>query len=114
MPCDTNLKQGETLAMRGEKIKKALTKLEAALTTGKAKLKVGANGAIAFEGWKPEERDDVTDVCAYRTLTAQNSWALRQAVAKAEQLAGRKVSASAVAAGTHSHDGGLTWNKGHK
>jgi hypothetical protein len=56
----------------------------------------------------------VTDVCAYRTLTASNSWALRQAVAKAEQLAGRKVSAAQVAAGTHSHDGGKTFGPGHK
>ena len=113
MPCDTRLKQGETIAQRGETIKKSLSRLEAALTKGNVKVKVGANGAIAFEGWKPGERDDVSDVCAYRTLTAQNSWALRQAVAKGEALAGRKVSSAAVNAGTHSHDGGLTWNKGH-
>jgi hypothetical protein len=114
MPCDTRLKQGETPVQRKEVVKKAIGRLEAALTQGRVKVKVGANGAIAFEGWKPGERDDVSDVCAYRTLTAANSWALRQAVAKGEALAGRKVSSAAVNAGTHSHDGGITWAKGHK
>lgn len=114
MPCDTNLKPNETLEMRSEKIKKSLTRLEAALTQGRVKVTIGANGAVAFSGWKPDDRDDITDVCAYRTLTSQNSWALRQAVAKAEQTQGRKVNPHAVAAGTHSHDGGKTWGPGHK
>lgn len=112
MPCDTNLKAGETPQTRAEKVKKALTRLEAALTLNQAKVKIGPNGAVAFEGWR--DRDDVTDVCAYRTLTSQNSWALRQAVARAEQQQGRKVNPHAVAAGIHSHDQGLTWHKGHK
>ncbi len=113
MPCDTNLKPNETLEQRGVKVKKALTRLEAALTLGQAKVRIAPNGAVAFEGWKSEDRDDVTDVCAYRTLSSQNSWALRQAVAKAEQQQGRKVNPHAVAAGHHSHDGGNTWHKGH-
>lgn len=111
MPCDTNLKDNQTLEDRNDQIKKSLTRLEAALTLNQVKVKIGANGAVAFDGWK--DRDDVTDVCAYRTLSAQNSWALRQAVAKAEQMQGRKVNANAVGAGVHSHDGGETWHKGH-
>ena len=71
MPCDTKLKSGETLLSRNEKIKKALSRLEAALTAGRARVRIAPNGAVAFEGWRPEDRDDVTDVCAYRTLAAQ-------------------------------------------
>jgi hypothetical protein len=113
MPCDTQLKQNETVAQRKETIKKSLTQLEAALTQGQAKVVIGPNGAVAFQGWKPDDRNGVTDVCAVRTLTASNSWALRQAIAKAEMTQGRKVNPAAVAAGTHSHDQGKTWNKGH-
>lgn len=112
MPCDT-VKTNETPAQRQAAVKKALTRLETALTLNQAKVTIGPNGAVAFTGWKPDERDGVTDVCAYRTLTAQGSWALRQAVARAEGMAGRKVNPNAVAAGVHSHDGGKTWNPGH-
>ena len=113
MPCDTRRKQGETPQQREEVVKKALTRLENALTFGKVKVMIGPNGAVAFTGWKPEDRDDVTDVCALRALQSQNSWALRQAIAKAEQASGRKVNQSAIAAGIHSHDDGKTFNPGH-
>jgi DNA-binding protein YbaB len=111
MPCETKIADNQTLQQRMTQVQKALQRLEASLTSGNVKVNVGANGAVAFSGWK--DRDDVTDVCAYRTLSANNSWALRQAVAKAEAMSGRKVNASAVAVGTHSHDGGSTWHKGH-
>jgi hypothetical protein len=111
MPCDTSLKNGQTLEDRNNQVKAALRKLEAALKGGTVKVNIGSNGAVAFTGWK--DRDDVTDVCAFRTLTAEGSWELRQAVAKAEAMTGRKVNANAVASGTHSHDGGHTWHKGH-
>lgn len=113
MPCDTNLKPNQTLADRNDQIKKSLTRLEAALTQGNVKVRIAPNGAVAFEGWRPTDRDDVTDVCAYRTLAAQGSFALRTAIARAEAMQGRKVNPHAVAAGHHSHDGGRTWNKGH-
>lgn len=113
MPCDTKVYKGQTPAYRKAQVKKALTRLEKALTEGRVKVKIGANGAVAFDGWRKEDRDDVSDVCAYRTLAAENSWALRQAVAKAEQAQGRKVNAAAVAAGIHSHDSGKTWHNGH-
>lgn len=114
MPCDTRVIIGETKEQRKENIKKALTRLEAALTSGQAKVVVGPRGEVAFQGWKKEERDDVTDVCAIRTLTSSGSWAFRQALAKAEALAGRKMSQAQVSAGTHSHDDGRTWSPGHK
>jgi DNA-binding protein YbaB len=111
MPCDSTLKENQTLKERMTEVQKALARLESYLTSGSVKVTIGANGAVAFTGWK--DRDNVTDVCGYRTLSASNSWALRQAVARAEAMSGRKVNASAVAVGTHSHDGGKTWHKGH-
>jgi hypothetical protein len=113
MTCYTRVRKGQTPALRAVEVKKVITRLEAALTAGRVKIKIGPQGAVVFEGWKPEERDDVTDVCAFRALQNENSWALRQAVAKAEQLSGRKVSQQAVAAGIHSHTDGKTWDKGH-
>lgn len=113
MPCDSNLRQGQTLAARNEEIKRSLAKLEAELNLGRVGVKIGANGAVAFTNWAPGERSDVSDVCAYRTLSAQGSFALRQAIARAETQQGRKVNPHAVAAGTHSHDGGKSWHKGH-
>jgi hypothetical protein len=113
MPCDTRLRQGETLENRVKAIDVALKRLEQYLQTGKVQIGIAPNGAITFKGWNVGERDDVSDVCAYRTLASQNSWALRQAVAKAEAMSGRKVNAHAIAAGHHSHDGGKTWSGGH-
>lgn len=111
MPCDTRLVDGQTLEGRNNQVKSALRRLEAALKGGTVKVNIGPNGAVAFQGWK--DRDDVSDVCAFRTLTAEGSWELRQAVAKAEAMTGRKVNPSAVGSGVHSHDGGSTWHKGH-
>lgn len=111
MPCDTILKENQTLDQRSRQIDAALKRLEASLQAGKIKVGIGPTGSVTFMGWK--DRDDVTDVCAYRTLAAGNSWALRQAVARAEATSGRKVNTAAVAAGHHSHDGGGTWHKGH-
>ena len=111
MPCDTRLREGQTLKQRQTQIQAALKRLEQYLTAGSVTVTIGTNGAVAFTGWA--EREDVTDVCAYRTLSAENSWALRQAVARAETRQGRKVNAAAVSLGVHSHDGGKTWHGGH-
>lgn len=113
MPCDTNLKQGETLVDRQRTVKESLDRLRRELASGRVRVRIAPSGAVAFDGWKPDDRSGVTDVCAYRTLAAQNSPELRQAVARAEYQQGRKVDERAVAAGTHSHDGGVTWHKGH-
>lgn len=113
MPCDSTLRDGQTLAARNEEIKRALTKLEAELSLGRVGVKISPNGAVAFTSWAAVDRRDVSDVCAYRTLQAQGSFALRQAVLRAEAQQGRKVNPHAVAAGWHSHDG-KTWHPGHK
>lgn len=113
MPCYTQLKPQQTLEQRNAEITRSLRVLEAKLQAGQVKVTIGPNGALAFAGRTSTDRDDVTDVCAYRALTAQSSWALRQALARAEALSGRKLNPQAIGSGLHSHDGGKTWNPGH-
>jgi hypothetical protein len=108
MACESIRRPGQTLAERNQQVKSALRRLEAALTTGVVKVRIAPNGAVAFAGW--QDRDDVTDACAYRCLTAEGSSALRMAVARAQVTSGRQVNPQAVAAGWHSHDG-VTWGK---
>ncbi len=104
MPC-TN--QASTPQRRNQ-VKDAIARLDAALTAGSAQVVIGQSGAIAFKGWSNAE--GVSDLCAYRALAATNSPALRRAIARAEVVAGRTLDARALAAGTHSHDGGATWS----
>jgi hypothetical protein len=114
MPCDTmRRRRGQTEAERLSDIQRAVQRLETALQSGQVKVVVDRmSGAVAFSGWQEQSRDGVGDVCAYRKLSAKGSFALRKALATAEALAGRKVNQQAIAAGTHSHDGGQTWG-GH-
>jgi hypothetical protein len=109
MACETRLRAGQTLENRMTQIQAALKRLEASLQSGAVRVGIAPNGAVTFQGWA--DRDDLSDVCAYRTLAASSSWALRQAVARAEATSGRKVNARAVEAGWHSHDGGTSWGK---
>ena len=113
MPCDVTPRRGQTFVQRISEVELALRRLEQSLQTGIVRIVIAPNGAVALAGWRLEERADLSDVCAVRSLTVQNSWQLRQAIAKAEAMQGRKVDVRAVAAGTHSHDGGRTWDKGH-
>ena len=110
MPCDTT--QTLTEYQRAAQ-DEALRDLERALGLGTVRVQVGAQGAVAFEGWREEDRAGLYDLCAYRKLSATNSPELRQAVMRAEALAGNKVNEQTIAAGVHSHDGGKTWNAGH-
>lgn len=113
MACETMRQPAQSLAERQAEIKQALATLTAKLTAGSVKVTIGAQGAVALTGWLGAERGGISDACAYRVLTAEGSWALRQAVARAEATSGRKVNARAVAAGVHSHDGGGSWHSGH-
>ena len=110
MACFSMRRPNQTVEQRRVEVKKAVAKLEAQLAAGIVRLKVGPQGAVTFLDWK--ERDDVTDVCAFRQLQASGSAALRMALARAEALAGRSIDTNVINAGTHSHDGGLTWG-GH-
>jgi hypothetical protein len=114
MACDFMRQPNQTQPQRAEQIESALDRLNKALAIGEVKIKVGPTGSITFLGADAIlKANGIADTCAYRKLLAQGSPALRQALAKAEALAGRKVDPRAVAAGTHSHDGGKTWHKGH-
>lgn len=113
MPCESRIQRGQTLAERNAEITAALRTLEARLQASTVRVVIGSNGAVALQGWTPADRRDVSDVCAIRALQAAGSWALRQAIARAESQSGRKMNPLALAAGTHSHDGGKSWNPGH-
>jgi hypothetical protein len=112
MPCDSRPRNPQqTIQERMLEADRALKRLEAKLAAYLVKVTIGANGAVAFSGWT--DRDGISDVCAYRSLSSSGSSALRMAVARAEAMSGRKIDPRAVAAGVHSHDSGHTWNKGH-
>lgn len=109
MPCDTIRKPNETKEQRIQRVMTALRRLEVGLTSLKVSVAISPTGAVAFKGWTQEDRDSVTDVCAYRALSNMRSAALAKAVRTAELVYGRKVDAAQVMAGVHSHDGGRTW-----
>lgn len=105
MPCDRTLKPRQTISQRADEIRAMVARLANGLTTGRVKPKIGPTGAIAFIGLTDEERDGVTDNCAYRRILATGSALAKQVIARAEQLAGRSVDRQAVAQGHHTHDG---------
>jgi hypothetical protein len=108
MPCDTRLKPRQTIQERAKEVRDATQRLASALAAGRVKVKVGPQGAITFENWSTNERDGVTDACAYRRIMATGSAMARLAIARAEQMAGRTVDRQVVGHGAHSHDGGAT------
>jgi hypothetical protein len=113
MPCDTRLKPRQTISERAAEVRQATERLAAALAAGRVKVKIGPQGAIAFEGWDTNSRDGITDACAYRRIMATGNAMARLAIQRAEQLAGRSVDRAVVGHGIHSHDGGHTWHS-HK
>ena len=110
MPCDTRLKPRQTITSRKDEVRKVIERLNKGLTSGAIRVKVGPQGGVAFVGLSTEERDGVTDACAYRRIMVTGSALAKAAIARAEQLAGRTVDKAAVAQGVHSHDGGHTWH----
>ena len=110
MPCDTRLKPRQTIKQRADEVRRAVERFAQGLAAGRIKAKVGPQGAIAFEGIPDEERDGVTDACAYRRLMVSGSALAKAAIARAEQLAGRSLDRQVLAHGHHSHDGGRTWH----
>ncbi|SHG88129.1 hypothetical protein [Bradyrhizobium erythrophlei] len=115
MACDTwKSTPTQTLTERKEEIKKVIDLVAQAIVNGRVKPKVGPTGAIAFEGLDAAvNRRGVTDACVYRRIMSTGSAMAKQQLARAEQLAGRRVDAKALAGGHHSHDGGRTWHHGH-
>lgn len=113
MPCDTKLKPKQTVSQRAEEVRKAVAKLNAGLISGSIKAVISAQGGVAFAGLTDQDRDGVTDACAYRRLMATGSATAKLALQRAELKAGRTIDRKALANGLHSHDGGKTWHEGH-
>src|SRR5262245_13338906 len=110
MPCDRRLKPQQTIEQRKTEIRSVVDRTVKALVSGKVKAVVSPQGAIAFDGISDKDRDGVTDNCLYRRLLTSGSALALAQLAKAEQLAGRKVDRMVVGGGTHSHDGGKTFH----
>ena len=113
MPCDTIRKTPQqTLAERAREVRAAGAKIDKMLAANQVKVKVDRRtGGVVVSGIDDKVRDGMTDACVYRAIMARGSHAARQAIAKAERLAGRSVNKKEVLAGLHSHDGGATWGK---
>lgn len=110
MPCDRKLKPKQTLQQRADEVRKAVAKLDAALASGRVTAKVGPQGAIAFVGLSDEDRDGVTDACAYRRLLVTGSALSKAKLERAAAIAGRPIDKQVIGQGAHSHDGGKTWH----
>lgn len=115
MACDTQpYVPNQTLSERKAEVKKVIDLVAQEIVAGRVRPKVGAQGAIAFDGIPDAMRRGVSDACVYRRIMATGSAMAKQQLARAEQLAGRRVDQKALAGGHHSHDGGRTWHGGHK
>lgn len=110
MPCDTKLRQGQTIQERASEVRRAVGSLDAALAARRVQLKVGPQGAVAFVGWGEADRNGVTDACAFRRILATGSALARAEIARAEAMAGRSINKQVIGQGAHSHDGGRTWH----
>jgi predicted esterase len=106
--------KGQTLSQRKAQVKDIIAFTDELIRKNKVKVIVDKRtGAVAFDGMTPQERGNVSDACTYRVIMATGSALAKQAIARAEQLAGRTVNRQALTAGVHSHDGGHTWSS-HK
>ncbi len=113
MPCDTKLKAGQTISQRADEVRQVVSKLDAALQARRVRVVIGPQGAVAFQGLTDQERDGVTDACAYRRIMATGTALARAEIARAESMSGRTVNKQVIGQGIHSHDGGKTWHNGH-
>jgi hypothetical protein len=111
MACENRIRKGQTAQSRQNEIDEALQKLEQKLQDGGVQLVIAENGGLLFQGWEGAERNDVNDACAFQKLVVMGSFALQQALAQAEAMAGRSANYGAVMGGLHSHDGGQSWGK---
>ena len=109
MPCDTRLKPRQTIQERADEIRRAVGKVQARLIDKRVKIKIGPQGAIAFEGIPEDVRDGLTDACIYRRIMATGSALAKAEIMRAEQIAGRPVNKQAIGQGWHTHDG-VNWH----
>lgn len=113
MSCDTQTLPGQSLTDRKREVLAAVEAAERLLVSGRIRVRISPQGAIAFEGLSDADRSRVTDACIYRRIMSTGTALARAEIAKAEKLAGRSVDRRAVNSGHHSHDGGHTWHRGH-
>lgn len=112
MPCDSKpFRSWETLEQRKETVREKTMALSAALAAGRVQVKVGKQGAVAFIGW--DDREGITDACAYRRIMRHGSALAKNAIMRAAQAAGVEINKQIIGQGAHSHDGGETWHN-HK
>lgn len=111
MSCDTMLQPNQTLAQRKEQVRTAAQIIDQLIAARRVGVKVGPQGAVTFTGISDTDRAGMTDACVYRMLSRSGSAATKMALLRAEQLAGRAVSKTALHAGVHSHDGGSSWSR---
>jgi uncharacterized phage protein gp47/JayE len=112
MACDTILRPRQTITERKEAIKKVIENLDRLLASGSVKVAIGPQGAVAFSGLNAEERDGVTDACAYRRIMTSGSALAKAKIARAELMSGRTIDRQKIAQGWHTHDG-KHWHEGH-
>jgi hypothetical protein len=112
MACDTKLiSPNQTLSQRKTQVREIIQFTDELIRKGKIKIVVDKRtGAVAFSGMTDQEKGGVSDACTYRLIMATGSVLAKQAIARAEQLAGRTVNRQALTNGVHSHDGGATWS----
>jgi hypothetical protein len=112
MACDTQLQnRNQTLSQRKTQVKEIIAFTDELIRKGKIKIIVDKRtGAILFDGMTVQERGGVSDACTYRLIMTTGSASAKQAIARAELLAGRGVNKQALTQGVHSHDGGATWS----
>lgn len=108
MPCDTVRRESQSTQQRVAEVRRVVGMLDKAIVRRQVKVIVGPQGAITFDGW--QQREGVTDACAYRRIMSTGSTLAKSEIARAEQMSGKSVDRRALAAGIHSHDGGQTWN----
>jgi len=109
MACYTFRLNGMSEEQREAQIDAALRRLEQYLDAGTVKVQIGPQGGVVLIGW--QDRDDVSDTCAVRSLQIKGSDPLARAIAAAEREQHVTYSRQAVTAGWHSHDGGHTWGR---
>jgi hypothetical protein len=107
MPCLTN----PTVTVEQKaKQRGALERLRESIGAGRVQVVVGkGNGAFALKGWADNDREGVSDVCAYRALL--NTPEMRRAIQRAQAMSATPLNQQAIAGGLHSHDGGKTWGR---
>lgn len=111
MPCDSvRSNPQQTVSERMAEVRSAAARIAALLAAKKVQVKIGPQGAVTFIGISDQDRAKMTDACIYRRVMASGTHGARQAIVKAEQLAGRTVDKRVVAQGVHSHDGGRSWH----